>query len=60
MWDRWAIVAVGLLVALRAARWGLRLGAGGDWLAGAGGLLLAVIAAGLPLLLALLGPSPIR
>lgn len=57
MWDRWAIIAVAALVALRAARWGWRLGKSGDRLAGAGGWVLALIAIGAPLLLASLGPA---
>lgn len=57
MWDRWAIIAVAAIVAFRAARWGWRLGTGGDWLAGAGGFLLALIALGVPLVLAALGPA---
>lgn len=38
MWDRWAIIAVATLIAARTAWWGWRLGKGGDWLAGAGGI----------------------
>lgn len=57
MWDRWVIVAVGALIALRAAHWGWRLGKGGDWLAGAGGFLLALTALGVPLYLMSLGPA---
>ena len=57
MWDRWLIIAVAALIAGRTAWWGWRLGKGGDWVAGAGGLVLALIAIGAPLLLASLGPA---
>jgi len=57
MWDRWAIIAVATIIAGRTARWGWRLGRGGDWLAGAGGFVLALIAVGVPLLLAVRGPA---
>ncbi|MFZ5822793.1 MAG: hypothetical protein ACOY94_00405 [Bacillota bacterium] len=57
MWDRWAIIAVAALIAFRAGHWGWKLGKGGDWLAGAGGFLLAAIAIGVPLFLAALGPE---
>ena len=57
MWDRWAIIAVAALVALRAAQWGWRLRKGGDRLAGWGGYLLALIAVGAPLVLAMRGPA---
>lgn len=57
MWDRWAIMAVAGVVSVRAALWGWRLGRDGDWLAGAGGFVLAAVAAGVPLVLAALGPS---
>lgn len=57
MWDRWVIIAAALMIAVRTARWGWQLGRGGDWRAGAGGFVLALIALGVPLLLALRGPS---
>lgn len=57
MWDRWVIIAVAGLIALRAAYLGWKWGTGGDWLAGAGGFVLAAIAAGVPLILAALGPA---
>lgn len=57
MWDRWLIIAVGGAIAVRTGWWGWKLGRGGDWLAGAGGMLLAGIALGVPLILALLGPA---
>lgn len=57
MWDRWAILAVAGLIALRAGQWGWRLGKGGDWLAGAGAFLLAAAAIGVPLFLTALGPK---
>ncbi|HWI52113.1 MAG TPA: hypothetical protein VNT01_08220 [Symbiobacteriaceae bacterium] len=57
MWDRWAIIAAAAIIAGRTAWWGWRLGRGGDWLAGAGGFVLALIAVGVPLLLALRGPA---
>lgn len=57
MWDRWAILGVAVLIGIRSAWWGWRLGRGGDWLAGAGAFLLALIAVGAPLLLVALGPA---
>lgn len=45
------------MIALRAAHWGWKLGKGGDWLAGAGGFVLALVALGVPLFLAALGPA---
>ncbi|MGE5675166.1 MAG: hypothetical protein ACM3XM_15055 [Mycobacterium leprae] len=57
MWDRWAIIAVAALISGRTVWWGWKLGKGGDWLAGAGAFLLAVIAIGVPLILAALGPA---
>jgi hypothetical protein len=57
MWDRWAIIALAALISLRTAWWGWKLGKKGDRLAGAGGFVLALIAVGAPLLLALFGPA---
>lgn len=57
MWDRWAMIAVAAVIAFRAGAWGWRLGRGGDWVAGAGGFVLAAIALGIPLALTALGPS---
>ncbi len=57
MWDRWVILALAGFIALRAGWWGWRLGTDGDWLAGAGGFVLALIALGVPLFLAALGPA---
>lgn len=57
MWDRWVIILVAAWIAARTAYWGWRLGTGGDWLAGAGGFVLALQAIGVPLLLAALGPA---
>lgn len=57
MWDRWVLLALAAAIAIRSAHWGWRLGKGGDWLAGAGGFVLALIALGLPLVLTALGPG---
>ena len=57
MWDRWVIIAVAGLIAARTAYIGSKLGKGGDWVAGAGAFVLALIAVGVPLFLAALGPS---
>ncbi|HEY3366259.1 MAG TPA: hypothetical protein VGK74_14490 [Symbiobacteriaceae bacterium] len=57
MWDRWLLIAVAAGIAVRTAWWAWKLGRDGDWLAGVGGLLLAVVALGVPLLLAVLGPA---
>ncbi|HYF91072.1 MAG TPA: hypothetical protein VD969_02375 [Symbiobacteriaceae bacterium] len=57
MWDRLVIIGLAALIALNTARWGWKLGKGGDWLAGAGGFLLAAIAIGVPFVLVILGPS---
>lgn len=57
MWDRWAMIAVAAVIASRAAYQGWKWGTGGDWLAGAGGFVLALIALGIPLFLAVLGPA---
>ncbi|HYF91986.1 MAG TPA: hypothetical protein VD969_07045 [Symbiobacteriaceae bacterium] len=57
MWDRWVIIALAAAVAIRAGYRGWQFGKGGDWLAGAGGFVLALIAIGVPLILAVLGPS---
>lgn len=57
MWDRWALAAFGGFVALGSLRMGWRLGRGGDWLAAAGGFVLALVALSMPLLLIALGPG---
>jgi hypothetical protein len=57
VWDRWVIIAFGVGIGIRSGWKGWQWGKGGDWLAGAGGILLAIIAAGVPFILALLGPA---
>ena len=57
MWDRWAIIAVAALIAGRTAWTSWKWARAGDWLPAVGGFILALIALGVPLFLAALGPG---